>query len=94
MSAVEAALSTTLMVEVEASLQRVARGEGTHEDANLLRSVIQRLAGRVGLLEEMDKESDQYSVISDQWSNEFIAGWEPDDGMKERLKSLLQEWDL
>ena len=39
-------------VEVEAALQRIARGEGDHRDANLLRAVFQQLEGKINQLQE------------------------------------------
>ena len=38
-------------VEIEAALARVARGEGDHNDANLLRSIFQQLTNEIRQLQ-------------------------------------------
>lgn len=43
-------MTAVQVVEVEAALQRVARGEGNHNDANLLRSIFQMLVNEVRVL--------------------------------------------
>jgi len=47
------AVSAVTVVEVEAALLRIGRGEADHNDANLLRSVIQKLEGTIYRLEEI-----------------------------------------
>jgi len=47
MSTIPSAVSAVTVVEVEASLLRIGRGEADHNDANLLRSVIQKLEGTI-----------------------------------------------
>jgi len=48
------AVTPVMYIEVEAALQRVARGENTHDDANLLRSVFQSLLGTIRRYEEKE----------------------------------------
>ena len=47
------AVSAVTVVEVEAALLRIGRGEADHNDANLLRSVIQKLEGTIRLYEKI-----------------------------------------
>ena len=47
------AVSAVTVVEVEAALLRIGRGEADHNDANLLRSVIQKLEGTIQQYEKI-----------------------------------------
>lgn len=64
MSPSSGAVSAVTTVEIEASLQRISRGEGDFNDSNLLRSIIQRLEGIVEQYELALASSNQSDEIN------------------------------
>lgn len=79
-------VSVVTRVEVEAALQRIGRGESVPEDANLLRSVIQRLEGELRMMEE----EDPFQGKGVDWGAVVLE----DGAMEARLRAVMREMEL